>query len=149
MENLLSAGKLTGGFFIAVATVLIGEVNDFMVSLIILMSIDYLLGVTSALVGKSNKTKDGRLSSHAGFIGIVKKATMMIIIIVAYQLERVTGIHEILTLTISAFIANECLSIVETAINMGVPVPRIVRKAISALEEKEDNDDSGEEGKLP
>ena len=42
-------------------------------SLIILMSIDYLLGVTSALVGKSNKTKDGRLSSHAGFIGIVKK----------------------------------------------------------------------------
>lgn len=141
MENLLSIWKLVCGFFIAVSAVLIGEVNSNLKALLILMAIDYVMGVLSGIAGKSNKTKDGGLNSYVGFIGIVKKATMLVVIIVAYQLERVSGINEIRTLTVVAFIANECLSITETAINIGVPVPNVVRKAISAIEEKEVEDD--------
>lgn len=148
MENLISVGKLSWGFAAACFIILIGEIDDLMVSLLILMSIDYIMGVLSGVAGKSNKTRDGRLSSHAGFIGIVKKATMLLVVIVAYQLERVTGVAEIRSLAVVAFIANECLSIVETAINMGVPVPNIVRKTIEALEEKEDDNDAGKEGKI-
>lgn len=128
--------KFTGGIVIALISVLIGEFSGILEALIILMVLDYILGVLCAITGNSNKTKDGRLSSQAGFIGIIRKAVMFMVIIVAYQLEKVSGVSEVRNIVIISFIANECLSILENAVNMGVPVPPVLKRVISSLDEE-------------
>lgn len=128
---------------------LFGEWNTMLTILAVVMAIDYISGCIVAACGRSPKTESGGLSSKVGFIGIAKKAFIMLLILLATMLDRAIGngtavFQSMLTLY---YIANEGLSILENAALMGVQFPEKLKKALEALrEEEEDPPDDGAEG---
>ena len=106
-------------------------------TLIIFMAIDYITGLLVAgIFKKSNKTKDGALDSRAGFKGLIRKGMMLVIVFVAYHMDKVIDSSIIMNCCIFAFIANETISIIENAGLMGIPIPSVITKAIEILKER-------------
>ena len=132
-------------FGIAGATLvkLFGGWTEDMVTLIIVMAIDFILGLIIASVfKKSPKSKSGSMSSKSCFVGICKKATMLLFVLVARRLDISLGADYIKSAVVIAFIVNELISIVENAGIIGIPMPKIIIKAIDLLKEKESEKDA-------
>ena len=111
-----------------------------MTTLLIFMSIDYLTGLMVAGIFKrSQKTKNGALESRAGFKGLCRKGVMLLIVLVACRLDIELHTTYIRDAVCIAFIVNETLSITENAGLMGVPIPKVITKAIELLRSKEEN----------
>jgi toxin secretion/phage lysis holin len=111
-------------------------------TLVIFIVLDYITGlVVAGVCGKSDKTKTGGLSSLVGFKGIAKKIIMLVLVAVAFRIDLLLNIDYVRNLAVIAFVTNEVISIVENAGLMGVPVPKVVLKAIDVLKSK-----SGESG---
>lgn len=110
-------------------------INLFIRILLVSMLADYLIGIAMALSGNS---KHGRLKSSVGYTGIVKKSTMIFIVIIMGLLEQLLMI-DFLQKTISiAFIINEILSILENAEILGLPVKPITKILKIKKENKDD-----------
>lgn len=108
-----------------------------MTTLIIFMGIDYLTGIlVAAVFHKSSKSETGALKSGAGWRGLCKKGVTLLIVLVAYRLDVIVGSTYIKDATVIVFVANETLSIIENAGLMGVPIPKVVTKAIDLLNQK-------------
>lgn len=115
--------------------------------LAIMMGVDYITGVLVAITGRSPKTDGGGLSSKIGFIGIAKKGFIMLIVLVATQLDKAIGNTAMVFQTATTFyyIANEGLSILENADLMGVPFPRFIKERLESMRESKDKPpDSGD-----
>ncbi|MBQ4073994.1 MAG: phage holin family protein [Clostridia bacterium] len=105
--------------------------------LCILMALDYASGLALGCLGKSKKTRDGRLSARASFQGLLKKGMMLSVILLAAFLDRLAGQDDLLYRAATGFyICNEGISLLENAALLGVPVPGKIRKALSALQEE-------------
>ena len=109
-----------------------------MTTLIIFMTIDYFTGIMVAGIFKrSKKTKNGALESRAGFKGLCRKGVMLLIVLVACRLDIELHTTYIRDAVCIAFIANETISIIENAGLMGVPIPKVITKAIELLGRRE------------
>ena len=118
---------------------LFGGWTEDMVTLIALMAVDFLMGlVLAGVFHKSNKSDNGNLNSRAGWIGLCKKCITLLFVLVAHRLDVSLGVSYIRTATIIGFIANEVISIVENAGLMGLPLPKVITKAIDILKHRED-----------
>lgn len=119
---------------------LYGEWTATLTILAVMMAVDYITGWMVALAGKSPKTKSGGLSSKVGFIGIAKKGFIMLIVLVATQLDKAIGNTSMVfqTATVFYYIANEGLSILENAELMGVPFPGLVKDRLESMREQKD-----------
>lgn len=86
--------------------------------LLIMMILDYITGVASAFHTKT-------VSSSEGYLGILKKASIFAIVIVAAQLDRLTGNAHSLFRNCTAFffVANDTLSILENVGELDIPLP--------------------------
>ena len=123
-------GSLIAGAF--------GGWNGAFVTLLIFMAADYLSGLAVALVfRKSPKTKSGGGSSRVGWKGLCRKGMTLLIVLVAYRLDLILGVNYIRDTVMIGFIANETISVTENAGLMGVPLPKIITKAIDILNDKE------------
>lgn len=121
---------------------LFGGWTEDMVTLVIFMSVDFIMGlVVAGVFHKSTKSQTGALNSHAGWIGLCKKGAVLLFVLVAHRLDMLLGADYIRTTTIIGFIANEALSIVENASLMGVPFPEVITKAIEILKHKGDDEE--------
>lgn len=69
---------------------------------------------------------------------------MLLIVLVAYQLDLTVGSSYIRDTVIIAFIVNETISILENAKLMGIPIPEVIDRALDILKNK-DNNESKEE----
>lgn len=127
----LAAGAIAG---------LYGEWSVALKILLIMMAVDYITGWMVALAGKSPKTESGGLSSKVGFIGIAKKGFIMLIVLVATQLDKAIGNTTMIfqTATVFYYIANEGLSVLENADLMGVPFPAFIREHLESMRENKD-----------
>lgn len=127
----LAAGAVAGLF---------GEWSATLTILAVMMAVDYITGWMVALAGKSPKTEGGGLSSKVGFIGIAKKGFIMLIVLVATQLDKAIGNTQMVfqTATVFYYIANEGLSILENADLMGVPFPVFIRQRLESMRENKD-----------
>lgn len=119
---------------------LYGEWTSALTILAIMMAVDYITGVLVAVTGKSPKTEGGGLSSKIGFVGIAKKGFIMLIVLVATQLDRAIGNTSMVfqTATVFYYIANEGLSILENADLVGVPFPAFIRERLESMREEKD-----------
>lgn len=144
MEMLLRKMIIAGtGIFGGLVLQLWGRWNAAMISLCIFMVVDYITGVIVAGVfKKSGKTQTGSLSSVAGWKGLCRKGGQLLIVIVAYQLDILMKTQIIRDVTIMLFCANECISIIENAGMMGIPIPKVMKNAIELLK---DNAEAKEE----
>lgn len=107
------------------------------VTLLIFMLIDYISGlVVAGIFHKSKKTESGTLSSKKCWQGLAKKCMTLVFVIVANRLDMMMGASYIRDAVCIAFVVNELISIIENAKLMGVPIPKVISKAIDVLNEK-------------
>lgn len=121
----------------AVLTYFIGW-NDALEALLTLMVIDYATGLLAAYINP-----DLKLDSHKGFRGICKKIVIILLIVLAHELEKATGVPAVQSIVVWFFIGNEGLSILENSAKAGVPVPAKLRETLEQLSnEKGERNDS-------
>lgn len=131
---LLVALGIIGGFI----STYLGGWDTALQTLVLFMALDYITGLMVAgIFHKSKKTPGGGLESRAGFKGLCRKGVVLLIVLVACQLDRMAGTDFIRDACVIAFVTNEALSIIENAGLMGVPVPEVITKGIEILKSKE------------
>lgn len=101
--------------------------------MVVAMVVDYLSGVMAA---KSEKN----WSSKVGIKGIYKKVGMLLCIIVANMVDKVTGSEIIRTAIILFLIGNEGISILENLGRLGVPIAPKLLEVLSQLRGKGDTE---------
>ncbi|OCN03604.1 hypothetical protein A4S06_05430 [Erysipelotrichaceae bacterium MTC7] len=112
-------------------TYLFGGADVAVITLCAFMVLDYVTGV---IVGFTND----KLSSAVGFKGLAKKMLIILILIGAVQLDRLQGTGQWIfrTLVCYFYIANEGISLIENAGNLGLPIPGKLKKALEQLKDK-------------
>ena len=131
------------GFFGGIIATAFGGWDAGLMTLVIFMIVDYVTGLIVAGVFKnSQKTETGALESKAGWKGLCRKGTTMLIVLVACRLDITMGLNLIRDAVIIGFIANETISIIENMGLMGVWIPPILVKAIDILKSKSDSKES-------
>lgn len=121
--------------------------------LLAVMTIDYITGIICGMMGKSPKTETGGVSSSAAFKGLLKKALIILVVLLAALLDRAVSLGTGVTFEAVAgatclwFIASEGFSILENVASMGVPIPKILQQALEILRSKGDVPEHKEEPK--
>jgi len=130
VKALATVGGAIAGIF--------GEWSILMTILAASMVLDYISGVLVAAFGKSLKSEGGHLDSKVGFVGLAKKALIIMIVLLATLLDKALGAEAMVfqTATVCYYIANEGISVVENAGLMGLPVPEVVKRALEQMREK-------------
>lgn len=109
---------LMGGFDIALQ------------SLIVVIVIDYLTGIASAIYNK-------KLSSKVGFRGIIKKFCYLLVVALSVVIDNLTGQSGIIrTLVIYFFVANDGISIIENMAEMNVKLPKKLIDSLDQIRKK-------------
>ena len=125
----------------AAFTTLFGGWTAGMTTLIIFMAADYIAGLIVAGVFKqSQKSASGALESRAGWKGLCRKGMTLLFVMIAYRLDLLIGTEYIRDTVVIGFCANELISIVENAGLMGLPLPKVIIKALDVLREKAEFD---------
>ena len=117
---------------------LIGGFDTSLRVLLILMGLDYLSALILGFMGKSPKSQGGVLDSKVGLAGLFRKMLILMMIIVAAQVDIGLGEGQQVTRSAVAgfYIANEALSVLENAALAGIPLPRRLRTALGQGVEK-------------
>ena len=109
---------------------LLGGIDNLLIAFVILMACDYLSGLAAGFYDK-------KISSKSAFKGLVKKGVMFILIVVANQVDIVTGSGDFARNAVIMFlIGMEGISVVENMGRMGIKVPAYVTKAFEQLKDK-------------
>lgn len=104
------------------------------------MVMDYISGIMVAFGGKSPKTEAGGVSSAVGFVGLAKKAMILMVIGLAAMIDHATGNAVFQMAAVLYYVANEGISILENAVLMGVPVPEVLRNALEIMRESKNKE---------
>ena len=110
--------------------------------LIAVMTMDFITGLICAAMGKSKKTENGYIASHAAFEGLMKKVLIIFVVLLAAALDfavsKSAGIEfsAVMGATCLWFVASEGFSILENVASMGVPVPRILLSLLEIMKSK-------------
>ena len=112
---------------------LFGDMEGMLIALIALIILDYISGVIAAAVEK-------RLSSAVGAKGIAKKIFMLLIVALAniVDINVIGDGHVLKTVTVVFYICNECISLIENAGRIGVPVPKKLLDVLEQLKNKDE-----------
>ena len=111
-----------------VLTYIFGEWTPMLTLLVTVVIIDYVTGVTAAAVTH-------KLSSKRGFTGIAKKFLIFLIVALSAAFDRlIPATHDAVKAAVCMFyIANESLSCLENAGEIGLPLPKVLREMIEKL----------------
>lgn len=105
---------------------LLGGFDVALQSLLIVIVIDYITGVSSAMYNK-------KLSSKIGLKGIIKKFCYLCIVALSVVIDNLLGQSGMIrSLVIYFFVANDGLSIIENMADMNIKLPK---KLIESLEQ--------------
>ena len=115
---------------------LFGGWDSALVTLIIFMGVDFATGLITGAMGKSKHSKSGKLNSKAGWYGLAKKCSILMLIIVAVRLDILLNTNYVRDAVCIGFCVNELLSIVENTSLMGIPYPPAIKKAIEVLQKR-------------
>lgn len=114
------------------------------------MAIDYLTGALCAAVWhKSPKTATGGYESRAGFKGLIRKGVIILIVMIAAELDKLANTTAMRTATILFFAANDGMSILENLGIMGVPYPPALKNAFEVLRRKSEDKGNGSDDGTP
>lgn len=115
--------------------------------LLAVMTLDYITGLMCGAMGRSPKTENGGLSSSTAFEGLLKKVLIICIVglaaLVDHAIAASAGI-EMSAVTGACclwFVASEGLSVLENAAAMGVPIPKVLMRALEIMRQKGETSD--------
>ena len=126
-----TAGVIGGGI-----AALFGGWDSAFVTLLIFMAVDFATGLITGAMGRSKHSKSGKLNSRAGWFGLAKKCSILLLIIVAVRLDILLGTTYVRDAVSIRFCVNELLSIVENTSLMGIPYPPALKNAIEVLQKQ-------------
>ena len=111
---------------------LYGKADGMIYALLAFIILDYVTGLTVACINKN-------LSSEVGFKGIAKKVVILLLVAVGHILDvYILGGGAVCRSTVIGFyLANEGISILENAGNLGIPLPKKLVSVLTQL--KNDN----------
>jgi len=114
----------------SLVTYLFGGWTALIKILVAFVVIDYATGVLAAAI-------NGKLNSNIGLKGIAKKVFIFVIVACGHLVDNALGTQDIVRdAAIYFYIANELLSILENAGEIGLPVPDVLKNAIERLKGK-------------
>lgn len=117
-----------------IAGFLWGGMDGLLYALISFMILDYITGCLVAIVKKE-------LSSKIGFKGIAKKVLIMALVAVGHILDtHILGGAFCRSAVIGFYIANEGISILENAGELGIPLPKKLIAVLKQLKSKDDEE---------
>ena len=137
MDNLYKIAAAAAGAVISFFT----GIPVIMWVLIAMMTLDYVTGLMTGMMGVSSKTDGGKLSSRAAFDGLMRKIMIFLVVILsvlvdlAVQYGAGVTFNAVTGATCLWFIASEGVSVLENAAELGVPIPGILRKALELLQD--------------
>ena len=132
MENIGTGVKFGIAIGGSVFSWIYGDWSQIFWVLILLVVGDYLSGIAASVVEQN-------VSSKVGYVGIIKKLGIFLVIAMAHQLDLVFGdTNALRDAAIFFYMANELISVVENAGRIGLPLPPSITKVIAALKEKGD-----------
>ncbi len=131
LSKLLFGIKLGFGAAVSTLSYLMGGFDVLFYCLTTLIIIDYTSGVLAAVCY-------GRLSSRTGFLGIIKKICIYLVVAVATVIGNITGVEGVRDIAVSFYIANEGISILENLGKIGVPLPEKLKSILVQLKEEEE-----------
>ncbi len=125
---------ITSNTLFSIFTYLFGGFDSLLISLLIIMGLDFLSGVCKAIYKK-------KLNSTIGVKGILKKFGYLLVVVLATLFDRLIsdGSMAIRTLVIYFFIANEAISILENWGTLGLPLPKKLYEVFEKLKNEENN----------
>ena len=114
-----------------IATYIWGPWDALIIALVAMVIIDYITGVIKAAV-------QGKLSSAVGFRGLLKKVAIFLLVAVGVMVDRVIPAtnEAVRSAVIFFYIANEGLSILENAGELGLPLPAALKKSLEKMKDK-------------
>ena len=112
---------------------LFGNMEGMLIALIAVIILEYISGVMAGAVEK-------RLSSAVGAKVIAKKIFMLLIVALAniVDINVIGDGHVLKTVTVVFYICNECISLIENAGRIGVPVPKKLLDVLEQLKNKDE-----------
>lgn len=111
---------------------LLGGVDVALQCLLIMIILDYISGIASAIYNKN-------LDSKIGLKGILKKFMYLVIVCVSVIIDKIVGNTGVVrTIVIYFFVANDGLSIIENMGKMGIPLPKKLIDTLNQLKNKGD-----------
>lgn len=146
-ENVATKGII--GAIVGVGAYLANRVDAVLVVLAIFLVLDYIAGVTLALL-------QGKFDKKKGVRGAVKKLFYIVLVLIGFLLDFVISTVAqdaglafttggVLGLAVTLYlIGNEGLSILESLVGIGLPVPPFLQKAFGYMK-----DSSGKMVKIP
>ena len=119
----------------AVLGFMYGEVTGLFWALIAFMATDYITGVVVAAINK-------QLSSEVGFIGLAKKLMILVFVSLGHIADMYVlgGTPVAMSAVMLFYIANEGLSIIENAGNLGLPVPKKLKDIMVQLKKESEEE---------
>lgn len=120
---------------------LFGPMDALFQGMLVLMVLDFALGIVMGAVGKSTKTNGGKLSSQAMFSGVAKKVGELAMVIVGNVLDSMTGMAIVRAGVCAAIAVSEVLSITENASILGVIDIPVINKALEILKGKAEGEE--------
>ncbi len=125
----------------AVLGFMYGEVTGLFWALVAFMVLDYISGILAAISVR-------KLSSKVGFKGIAKKLLILVFVSVGHITDTYVlgGVPVAMTAVILFYIANEGISIVENATELGLPVPQKIKNVLEQIKNKSGEDDNENKG---
>ena len=106
---------------------LLGGVDVALQCLLVMIILDYISGIASAIYNKN-------LDSKIGLKGILKKFMYLVIVCVSVIIDKIIGNTGVVrTLVIYFFVANDGLSIIENMGKMDIPLPKKLINTLNQL----------------
>lgn len=126
IEWIKAAVAAAGG----ILAYLFGPWDALCMTLVALVAMDYVTGVIKAAVNRT-------LDSAVGFKGLIRKLFIFALVALATLVDRIIpeANSAIRSAVMIFYIANEGLSIIENAGEMGLPLPNALKNALVKLKD--------------
>ena len=130
MNHMVDWLKVGAAALGGAATYLLEPWDALILGLVCVVAIDYITGVIKALILK-------KLDSNVGFRGLLKKVFIFALVALATVIDRMipAANQAIRAAVIAFYVANEGISILENAGEIGLPMPGALRTALKKLSE--------------
>jgi len=115
----------------------LGGLDTAMKTLLILMLLDYITGLCKTIINK-------KLNKIIGAKGIIKKVGYLVIVALAFLLDKIIGdTGSIRNLVVYFFVANEGISIVENWGTIGLPLPKKIIEVLEQIKKESEGTKNG------
>ena len=104
------------------------------VILLVIVILDYITGLVDAYINNN-------ISSKTGYVGVLKKLSYFVIVIVSAVISYIIDI-DIISVTTLWLIVNDIISILENIKDIKVPIPEFLEKIIKKLKVSKESKDN-------